>query len=289
MSVLAAVVEEGGFGRAAEKLGVSQSAVSQTIAGLEHRLDTPLVVRGKAGALTEAGIRLYRFARTLLMEEERALQDIRGIKSGALSTLNLAMNSMVNRFHGRDLLLAFCEANPLTRLKLDVVPSQEIIYGVDADRWELGFGPFHAQMPGHFEVKPYFHEDRYLVVHRAHPLADQLLADAARVLGQVTLLTSYLDEAPRRGDSPRIREHFADVWELSNLELRLALAQAGKGVTYLSDRFLDVYDGFVRVPGLDISAIARDVGLFFKKHKPLSEAARRFKALAERRFLSPES
>jgi DNA-binding transcriptional LysR family regulator len=34
-----AVIEEGGFGRAAERLNVSQSAVSQTIANLEHKLN----------------------------------------------------------------------------------------------------------------------------------------------------------------------------------------------------------------------------------------------------------
>ena len=45
--VFAAVVEQGGFGRAAETLDVSQSAVSQAIANLEHKLDSPLLLRGR--------------------------------------------------------------------------------------------------------------------------------------------------------------------------------------------------------------------------------------------------
>ena len=134
--VFAAVVEEGGFSRAAERLHVSQSAVSQAVANLEHKLDTRLLLRRGRPRLTEAGKRLFSFAQTLLNEEQRALADIQRIRSGALSTLNLAMNSVVSRVHGRVLMLEFCERNPLTRLKLDVAPSREIIYGMPYDVWK---------------------------------------------------------------------------------------------------------------------------------------------------------
>ena len=42
-----AVVEAGGFKRAAEVLHVSQSAVSQSVAGLEGKLEMPLLERGR--------------------------------------------------------------------------------------------------------------------------------------------------------------------------------------------------------------------------------------------------
>ena len=60
-----AVVEAGGFSRAAERLDLSQSAVSQAIANLEHRLGAVLLRRGSPPQLTEAGIRLLRFAETV--------------------------------------------------------------------------------------------------------------------------------------------------------------------------------------------------------------------------------
>ena len=41
--VFSAVVEEGTFSRAAERLNVSQSAVSQTMANLGHKLDAVLI------------------------------------------------------------------------------------------------------------------------------------------------------------------------------------------------------------------------------------------------------
>jgi len=282
--VFAAVMDARGFGRAAEQLGISQSAVSQSIARLEHKLGTVLLVRNTQPELTEAGLRFMKFARTVINEEASTLEDLAALGSGALSTLNLAMNSMVNRIYGHELLLQFCDDNPLTRLKLDVTPSRDIIYGVDDGRWELGFGPFLHRMPGHFNTQAFFTEERTLTVHSDHPLAPQLLAKPAQALGQVPLLTSYLDDAAKRGGIERLRNQFASVWEISNLELRLALAASGKGIVYLSNHLLDELEGFVPIEGLDISVIQREVGLFYKKDAALSEGAKRFIGICQRRF-----
>ena len=282
--VFAAVVEEGGFSRAAETLGISQSAVSQAIANLEHKLDSLLVLRGRKLELTEPGKRLFSYTRTVINEEQEALSDIRRIQAGALSTLSLAMSSTVNRFHGKALLLEFCERNPLTRLKLDVAPSREMVYGVDEDRWELGFGPFQSRMPGHFECLAFFRENRMLAVHENHPDFDALMADPGSSMCRQTLLASYLDDASKRPGNVRIRDTVGDVWEVSDLELRLALCEAGKGVSYLSERLLSEMPGFFQIQDLEISMFEREVGLYYKKHKALSEGAKRFIGICQRQF-----
>lgn len=283
--IFAAVVEEDGFSRAAEKLDVSQSAVSQAVANLEHKLDCRLLVRGRKLALTEAGRRLFSFSRLVINEEALALDDLQRIRSGALSTLSLAMSSAVNRFHGERLLLEFCEKNPLTRLKLDVAPSREMVYGVDEGRWELAFGPFQSRMPGHFELLPMFRETRYLVVHEHHPDFQTLIDAPASHIAAQTLLTSYLDEPDKRpGSAQRIRDQVQDVWEVSHLELRLALCAAGKGITFLPDRLLADLEGFHTIDGLEFSSLERDVGLYYKKHEPLSEGAKRFIGICQRAF-----
>ena len=142
-----AVVEAGGFSRAAERLELSQSAVSQAIANLEHRLGAVLLRRGNPPQLTEAGIRLLRFAETLMHEEREALADIAQIKTGAMSILSLAMSPASNARFGMPLLKTFSERNPLTRFKVVVAPSREIVLGVSDGRWELGFGPLQNSMP----------------------------------------------------------------------------------------------------------------------------------------------
>lgn len=286
--VFVAVVDCGGFSRAAERLGVSQSAVSQTVANLEHRLDVLLIERKGGVRLTEAGNRFLRFAHSVVHEERLALDDIGELKRGALSTLSLAMSSTVNRFFGPPLMLEFCERNPFTRLKLDVVPSLDIVAGVDDGRWEVGFGPFHNKMPQHFQCAPHYRETQRLVVHESHPSAAVLASDSSSV-SELTLLTAYLDDPSRRPGSERLRNRFASAWEVSHLELRLDLAAAGHGVTYVPDRLLAELDGFNVIDGLEFSAMERDVGVFYNKHAALSEGAKRFVAIADRFFASSDA
>lgn len=68
-----AIVEAGSFVRAAERLNVTQTAVSARIRSLEEQLRRPLFVRGKTGAsLTPAGEQFLRYAPTLVQVWERA-------------------------------------------------------------------------------------------------------------------------------------------------------------------------------------------------------------------------
>ena len=279
-----AVIEAGGFSRAAERLDLSQSAVSQTIANLEHRLGTSLLHRGSPPQPTEAGIRLLRFAETMLNEERETLADIGQIKSGALSTLSLALSPAANSRMGVALLKEFCERNPLTRLKVVVAPSREIVHGVAEGRWELGFGPFHHNMPAHFALHPCFSETRRLMIARDHPARGALMRDPTSTMRELPLLTSYLDETARRPTGERLRDAFGSVWEVSHMELRLALVADGKGVTYVSDLLSAVPAQLVPVEGLPYSNIDRQVGAYCLKHRPMSQAGTRFLALCHERW-----
>jgi DNA-binding transcriptional LysR family regulator len=279
-----AVIEAGGFSRAAERLDLSQSAVSQTIANLEHRLATSLLHRGSPPQPTEAGIRLLRFAETMFNEERETLADISHIKSGALSTLSLALSPAANSRIGIALLKEYCERNPLTRLKIVVAPSREIVHGVGEGRWELGFGPFHHNMPAHFALHPCFSETRRLMIARDHPARAALAKNPVTTMHELPLLTSYLDETTRRVTGERLRDAFGSVWEVSHMELRLALVADGKGVAYVSDLLTAVPPQLVCVEGLPYSSIDRQVGAYCLKHRPMSQAGTRFLALCHERW-----
>lgn len=279
-----AVVEAGGFSRAAERLDLSQSAVSQAIANLEHRLGAMLLRRGTPPQLTEAGIRLLRFAQTVMNEERETLADIAQIKSGALSTLSLALSPAANARFGVALLRDFSERNPLTRLKVVVAPSREIVYGVSEGRWEMGFGPLLHSMPDYFAFHPCFSESRRLMIADDHSSRGALLRDPRAVLRTLPLVTSYLDETARRPGGERLRNAFASVWEVSHMELRLALVAEGKGVTYISDLVSNLPPGLVPIEGLPFSKIERQVGAYYLKHQPLSQAGARFWALCREKW-----
>lgn len=279
-----AVIEAGGFSRAAERLGLSQSGVSQTVANLEHRLGAVLLRRGHPPQLTEAGIRLLRFAEAWMNEEREALADIAHIRTGALSTLSVALAPATNARFGVALLRDFSERNPLTRLRVVVAPSREIVYGVSDGRWELGFGPFQHSMPEYFAFHPCFPEMRRLMIAADHPSREALRKDPEATLRTLPLITSYLDDSPRRAGSPRLRNAFGSVWEVSHMELRLALVAEGKGVTYVSDLVTPVPSHLETIDGLPFSSIERQVGVYYLKHHPLSQAGSRFLALCREKW-----
>ncbi|MCC2656303.1 MAG: bacterial regulatory helix-turn-helix, lysR family protein [Panacagrimonas sp.] len=71
------IVSSGSFGAAAERLHLTQTAVSARVRSLEQQLGRPLFIRNKAGArLTAAGERFVRHARHLVHGWERARQQV---------------------------------------------------------------------------------------------------------------------------------------------------------------------------------------------------------------------
>ena len=80
------VVERRSFSQAAERLGVTQPAISLQVRSLEKRLGTQLLDRsGRKVGPTEAGLRLYRSAQRLLALEEQLLEDLAGIEDRELT------------------------------------------------------------------------------------------------------------------------------------------------------------------------------------------------------------
>src|ERR671936_263939 len=78
LAVFCAVVERKSFSQAAERLGISQPAVSLQIRSLEQRLGQQLLDRsGRRVEPTEAGLRLYRSAQRLLALEQQLLDEVK--------------------------------------------------------------------------------------------------------------------------------------------------------------------------------------------------------------------
>lgn len=278
MRVFKAVYEENGFKKAADKLFVTQSAVSQTIANLEKKLDTVLLERNPL-KLTQSGIRLLNYADAVLGEEQNVLADINNIKNGILTTLLIAMNGTVNALFGSKLVADYCRQSPLTRLQLNVMPSRQIISAISSDLWELGFGPFQQQMPAHFQVIPLFTDQRQLMISRHHPGYRALTGDGEKLAHQVPLIVSHLDDPDMRPAIQKLRDTFGTIWEVSDLGLRISLVEQGLGMSYLDQRLvaqMDAGDSLAAVDSLAFANIPLTYGIYHLKRKQLSMGARRF-------------
>ncbi len=79
LECLAAIVEEGGFEKAAQRLSITQSAVSQRLRALEIQVGTPLIVRSRPLKPTSAG--------QLLLKHTKQLRLLRADLEGELRKL----------------------------------------------------------------------------------------------------------------------------------------------------------------------------------------------------------
>ncbi len=108
----------GSFRAAADRLGVTRSAVSQTIRQLEETLGTALVQRTtRSVSLTEAGERLHAEVAPAHRRHAQGAQKPPGASTGDRARqLRLAVSSIAERFLSGPLLAAFTEANPKIEL-----------------------------------------------------------------------------------------------------------------------------------------------------------------------------
>src|SRR4029453_11801365 len=90
LAAFAVVADERSFTRAAVRLGVSTSAISHSIRGLEERLGVRLLARTtRTVAPTEAGERLLAQLRPALEEIESALTKVGRLRERAAGTIRL--------------------------------------------------------------------------------------------------------------------------------------------------------------------------------------------------------
>src|SRR5881398_427794 len=90
LAVFLAVARERSFTRAAAQLGVSQSALSQTIRGLEARLGVRLLTRTtRRVSATEAGERLFRTVGSRFEEVDAELAAVTELRERAAGTIRL--------------------------------------------------------------------------------------------------------------------------------------------------------------------------------------------------------
>jgi DNA-binding transcriptional LysR family regulator len=124
LTVFRAVAEARRFSSAAERLGVTRSAVSQTIRKLEEQIGIALVRRTtRSVSLTEAGEQLYARIAAPLSEIEAAVAATGDLHDRPRGHLRLAVSSIAERFISGQLLADFAAANP--EVTLDVTITDE--------------------------------------------------------------------------------------------------------------------------------------------------------------------
>ncbi len=121
MKIFCAVVDAGGFSRAAEKLGLSSSSVTNQVLALEEHFEVKLLNRTtRRMSLTHEGQRCYDQARALLLDMSELESDLRDASQHPGGRLRVDIPAIVSRTLVAPALARFAAAYPDIRLHLSV-------------------------------------------------------------------------------------------------------------------------------------------------------------------------
>jgi DNA-binding transcriptional LysR family regulator len=136
ISVFLAVAEARSFRVAAENLGVTRPAVSQTIRRLEDRLGVALVQRTtRSVSLTEAGEQLYQRVAPAISEVGLALDATADRDSAPCGVLRLAVSSIAEQFISGPLLARFADTFPAVQVDVTVTDEE---FDIVAEGYDAG-------------------------------------------------------------------------------------------------------------------------------------------------------
>ena len=136
LAIFAVVAEEKNFRAAADRMGVTRAAVSQTIRKLEEGLGIALVSRTtRSVALTEAGEQLYAEASPALANIRTAIEAAGSLRGSPRGQLRLAVSSIAESFLSGPLLARFAEENPQVKIHVTVTDEE---FDIVAEGYDAG-------------------------------------------------------------------------------------------------------------------------------------------------------
>ena len=285
LAAFCAVVERKSFSQAAERLGVTQPAVSLQIRSLELRLGRQLLDRsGRRVEPTEAGLRLYASAQRLLALEESLLEELSEDEEGALTgTLELGASTGPGGTVVPLLLSEFQELHPELRVRLIVSDTQTVVDRVADRELELGIVGAGRRHRG-VVFEPFFRDEVVLACPPQHRFAgktitlEQLESQPLIVMQEGAGVRQVIEDELRRAGK-RLRD--LDVrLELGLQESARSAVLAGHGVTFISRLAIEADLAAGRV------ATARVRGLDPVREIFLARAGGRTETRAARAFIS---
>ena len=291
LAAFCAVVELRSFSQAAERLGVTQPAVSMQIRTLEEKLGHRLLDRsGRRVEPTEAGLRLYRGAQRLIAFEEQLLDEVAGVEEGELrGRLEIGSSTGPGERVVPLLLCEFQRRSPEVAVSLAIFDTQTVVERVAERELELGVVGAARKHRG-VVFEPFFRDEVVLACAPDHRFAgrtislDELRAEPLIVMQEGAGVRQVLEDELRRY-GVRMRDLNVRL-ELGLQESVRAAVMGGYGVAFISGSALEAelaskQLASARVEGLDP---AREISLVRASGRSLSRVAEAFLAFARERL-----
>lgn len=194
---LIAVADTESFTKAAERLGVTQSAVSHSIRALETQLDSKLVERaGKRVALSQNGTILLRRFRAAVSELEKAQEDLGILKRWGQGRLRVGATHTLCTYLLPMVMQKFRELYPRCEIHIESGDTSELIESLDRSEIDLVLG-MGGREPAWTRFDAIFEDELVFVVAPDHPWAKAGSVDMDEVAKESFLVYARASETYR--------------------------------------------------------------------------------------------
>jgi DNA-binding transcriptional LysR family regulator len=166
------VAEIGSFSEAADRLYLTQSAISKRIALLEQQIGKRLFDRiARQVSLTEAGNELLPRARRILQEYENALQAINDLSGQASGTLRLAISHHLGLHRLPPILKQFAQQYPNVTLDIEFMDSEKAYEKILHGESEVAVITLALESHHNINSKKIWNDPLRFICAQDHPLA----------------------------------------------------------------------------------------------------------------------
>lgn len=237
LAVFHAVATEGSVSRAADRLMVSQPAVSKQLREFERSLGTPLFDRLPKGVRpTAAGELLGGYARrifALQAEAEQALADLRGLGRGRLS---VGASTTIGVYLLPEVFVRFRQAYPGIAMHLEIANSEVIRQRLADGAIDVGLTEGEVESDGALESAVFMEDELVAVASPGHPLTRRPAVPAADLCREPFVVretgsgTKSVVERALAGQGLSVRP----VMSLGSTEAIKRAVAAGVGVAVVS-------------------------------------------------------
>lgn len=273
------VAECGSFSSAAEKLFLTQPAISKRIAALEEDLGVALFDRlGKTIKLTEAGEKFLVSSRRILNDMTTSREEIHSLSTAVSGRLRLATSHHIGIHRLPPILKSFTQAHPDVELDLLFMDSELACEGVAGGDIELAVVTLPEPLPASLQSRLIWKDPLGIVCAKDHTLVSLSHNQAL----SADTLTSFNAVLPARGTVTRnillralapFNVSVETTLETNYLETIKMMVSVGLGWSALPTTMLDTDIEQVHVSDLSME---RQLGYVHLRGKTLSRAALAF-------------
>jgi len=228
------------FTRAAQKNGVTQSAISHQITALERRLHGPLLDRGHAGpgsniSLTPEGQVFLQRSREIIRLAGEMQEEILKMKDTHAESLELAVCQSIALYQLPSLLRQFGQVCPAVAVKVSYGTVARVYEEVREDRMRAGLVSFPKFLPG--LQGAVFHKERLvLVCHPQHPLAAGPPVVFRELKGERFIAWTEIPWSLfSKTTNLSVRFYYEPVWRFQDLEAVKQAVESDLGISILPE------------------------------------------------------